>query len=147
MLQIDRSPSDQAAWDAWRTGWERGRPTTTSEAPADSWFIDDVQGIQVARSPRSDRAAARIMPTAIISTARARICPRTTKDLKPIESPHLSAVYRSTSTGHLKVSFSVPIENGRSGEARKVIGVLAMSVDLASSTCWRSSFRRGRKWC
>jgi hypothetical protein len=42
----------------------------------------------------------------------------------------LSAVYRSTSSGHLKVAFSVPIENGLRGSERGVIGVLAMSVDL-----------------
>jgi hypothetical protein len=39
-------------------------------------------------------------------------------------------VYRSTSTGHLKVAFSVPIENGLKGEDRKIVGVLAMAVDL-----------------
>jgi hypothetical protein len=39
-------------------------------------------------------------------------------------------VYRSTSSGHLKVAFSVPIENGKKGKAREVVGVLAMSVDL-----------------
>ena len=53
-----------------------------------------------------------------------------TKDLKPIDAAHLSAVYRSTSTGRLKVAFSVPIENGRKGKDREVVGVLAMTVDL-----------------
>ena len=70
------------------------------------------------------------MRIAIIFTARAPILPEDTTNLKPIEAPHLSAVYRSTSTGHLKVAFSVPIENGRSGEDREIVGVLAMSVDL-----------------
>jgi hypothetical protein len=53
-----------------------------------------------------------------------------TPNIKPITARHLSAVYRSTSTGHLKVALSVPIENGLRGRERGVVGVLAMSVDL-----------------
>ena len=49
-------------------------------------------------------------------------------DLRPIQTPHLSAVYRSTSTSQLKVAFSVPIENGLRGDRRGVVGVLAMTV-------------------
>jgi hypothetical protein len=56
--------------------------------------------------------------------------PEDATGIEPIHSQHLSAVYPSTTTGHLKVAFSVPIENGRTGEERKVVGVLAMSVDL-----------------
>ncbi len=53
-----------------------------------------------------------------------------TPNLRPITAAHLSAVYRSTSSGHLKVAFSVPIENGLRGKDRGIVGVLAMSVDL-----------------
>ena len=57
--------------------------------------------------------------------------PEGTTDVEPIGDLNLSAVYRSTSTGKLKVAFSVPISNGQLLEsARGVSGVLAMSVDL-----------------
>ena len=56
--------------------------------------------------------------------------PEDTPNLKPISVPYLSVVYRSTSTGHLKVAFSVPIANGRTGKNRAVAGVLSMSVDF-----------------
>jgi eukaryotic-like serine/threonine-protein kinase len=56
--------------------------------------------------------------------------PKDSTGVQPIEEPYQSAVYRSTSSGRLKVAFSVPIENGRKGSARQVVGVLAMSVDL-----------------
>ncbi len=130
MLQIDRSPSDEAAWNRLEDWLGARRADHDKEAPADSWFIDDARGIQVARSPSSEASRGENYAYRDYFHGQGADLPKETKGLKPIESPHLSAVYRSTSTKHLKVSFSVPIENGRSREARKVIGVLAMSVDL-----------------
>ena len=71
--------------------------------------------------------AARTLRTAIISPAKARICRPRRRTSNRSSRRILSAVYRSTSTGHLKVAFSVPIENGKKGKEREVIGVLAMS--------------------
>jgi hypothetical protein len=56
--------------------------------------------------------------------------PEESRDVEPIASDNLSAVYRSTSTRSLKVAFSVPVWNGLRGEERAAAGVLAMSVDL-----------------
>ena len=89
--------------------------------------------------------AARTLRTAIIFTARAPNLPPDTKNLKPIKSPHLSAVYRSTSTGHLKVAFSVPIENGKKGKEREVVGVLAMTVDLGEFNVLEKKLPKGHE--
>ena len=71
------------------------------EAPADSWFINDVRGMQVARSPRSDASRGENYAHRDYFHGQGVDLPKETTDLKPIDqSPHLSAVYRSTSTGH-----------------------------------------------
>jgi hypothetical protein len=100
-----------------------------AKAASDSWFINDWHGVQVARSPKSETSGENFAHRDYFHGQGADLPPET-KDIKPITAPHLSAVYRSTSTGHLKVAFSVPIENGRKGKDRQVSGVLAMSVDL-----------------
>jgi hypothetical protein len=100
------------------------------DAPADSWFINDVRGVQVARSPRSEASRGANYAHRDYFHGQGADLEENTANLNPITAPHLSAVYRSTSSGHLKVAFSVPIENGLPGRERGVIGVLAMSVDL-----------------
>jgi hypothetical protein len=98
--------------------------------PADSWFITDARGTQVARSPSSpDSIGENYAHRDYFHGQGADFDPEAS-GFKRIAEPHLSAVYRSTSTGHLKVAFSVPIENGLKGQQRKTVGVLAMAVDL-----------------
>jgi hypothetical protein len=84
----------------------------------------------VARSPLSEASRGANYAHRDYFHGKGADLPEGTEGLTPTATPHLSAVYRSTSTGHLKVAFSVPIENGRRGSERGVIGVLAMSVDL-----------------
>jgi hypothetical protein len=130
MIQIESSPGDQRLWTRLEDWLGARRADHDREAPADSWFINDARGVQVARSPRSEASLGEnYAHRDYFHGQGADLAPETT-DLTPIESPHLSAVYRSTSTGYLKVAFSVPIENGRKGQLRKVVGVLSMSVDL-----------------
>ncbi len=100
------------------------------KADSDSWFIDDARGVQVARSPRSEASRGENYAHRDYFHGQGNDVSPDIKNLKPIKSPHLSAVYRSTSTGRLKVAFSVPI--GRKGKLRDVIGVLAMTVDLGA---------------
>ena len=54
MNQILRSPSDEATWRRLENWLGARKADHDREAPADSWFINDVRGVQVARSPRSD---------------------------------------------------------------------------------------------
>lgn len=50
---------------------------------------------------------------------------------KPIQRPHLSTVYQSSSIDHsLKVAITVPIWSEKDPQKRQVLGVLGMSVEL-----------------
>jgi serine/threonine protein kinase/class 3 adenylate cyclase len=107
----------------------------------ESWFVQDIRGTQVARTPQDDSSY--LQPYWYRDYFHGNL-----KDLdkksegerlatKPIENEHLSSVYYSTATKRLKVAFSVPIrddgvgETGQPvGEAGKVIGVLALSINL-----------------
>jgi hypothetical protein len=130
MNQILRSPNDETLWSRLENWLGARRADHDREAPADSWFINDVRGVQVARSPRSEASRGSNYAHRDYFHGQGVDLPEHTPDLRPITAAHLSAVYRSTSSGHLKVAFSVPIENGLRGKDRGIVGVLAMSVDL-----------------
>lgn len=130
MIQIDRTPNDEKIWNRLENWLGARNADYDKEAPADSWFINDARGIQVARSPRSNASRGENYAHRDYFHGQGADLAAGTANLEPIKAPHLSAVYRSTSTRHLKVAFSAPIENGLSGKDRKVVGVLAMSVDL-----------------
>lgn len=50
---------------------------------------------------------------------------------KPIQRPHLSTLYQSSSDQSLKVAVSVPIWNDKAGvPERRILGVIGMSVEL-----------------
>jgi serine/threonine protein kinase/class 3 adenylate cyclase len=106
------------------------RSNSSPRVQGESWFLNDRTGQQVARSPQSSKSTGHNYSHRDYFHGQGMHLPEGTEGLKPTETAHLSAVYRSTSEGTLRVAFSVPIENGRSGEEREVIGVLAMSVDL-----------------
>jgi serine/threonine protein kinase/class 3 adenylate cyclase len=130
MVAIDSRPTETALWGRLEDWLGARKSDNDRGVPSDSWFINDARGVQVARSPRSDRSGGESFAHRDYFHGQGADLEPETKGLKPIQSPHLSAVYRSTSSGHLKVAFSVPIENGKKGKAREVVGVLGMSVDL-----------------
>jgi hypothetical protein len=130
LTQIDASPNDKQLWERLQDWLGARRSDHDREMPADSWFINDVRGVQVARSPRSDDSFGENYAHRDYFHGQGVDFEPGTPGLKPLSAPHLSAVYRSTSSGHLKVAFSVPVENGKKGRERKTVGVLAMSVDL-----------------
>jgi hypothetical protein len=69
-----------------------------------------------------------------------------TEVIRPIESPNLSAVYASSTSGLLKVAFSVPIwSEAEEGKPAAVIGVLSMSVDLGDFEVLDNYMRRAKK--
>jgi hypothetical protein len=131
MVRINEKPNDESLWKPLSNLLGAHKSDNDRETPSDSWFINDWRGVQVARSPRSDTSGETFSHRDYFH-GQGKELPPDTKDLEPISAPHLSAVYRSTSTKRLKVAFSVPIENGRKGKERQVVGVLAMSVDLGA---------------
>jgi serine/threonine protein kinase len=129
MIRIKERPTDETLWKRLEDWLGARKADHAKDAAADSWFINDSRGVQVARSPRSEATRGENFSHRDYFSGLGTNLPPDTKNIKPIKSPHLSAVYRSTSSGQLKVAFSVPIENGKKGKERDVIGVLAMSVD------------------
>jgi eukaryotic-like serine/threonine-protein kinase len=129
MRGVDAAPQKDALWRPVEDKLGSTKADHDKQAPADSWFISSANGIQVARSPRSDASRGINYSFRDYFHGLGRDQLPDTPDLKPITGPHLSAVYRSTSTGQLRVAFSVPINSVQAG-TNKVIGVLAMSVDL-----------------
>jgi serine/threonine protein kinase/class 3 adenylate cyclase len=129
MRNVDAAPSDQSLWKPVEQMLGSEKSDHDKQAPADSWFISNAKGIQVARSPRSDASRGLNYAYRDYFHGLGRDQPTDATDLKPITEPNLSAVYRSTSTGKYRVAFSVPIVSVRQGVSR-VLGVLAMSVDL-----------------
>jgi hypothetical protein len=129
MRSVDNSPQTESLWKPVEDKLGSSKSDYDKQAPADSWFINSAGGIQVARSPRSDTSRGINYSYRDYFHGLGKELAPETPDLKPLTEPHLSAVYRSTSTKQLRVAFSVPITSVRTG-ASKVIGVLAMSVDL-----------------
>jgi serine/threonine protein kinase/class 3 adenylate cyclase len=143
MIRIKEKPADEALWKRVEDWLGSQKADHAKDAAADSWFIDDSRGVQVARSPRSEATHGENFAHRDYFSGLGTNLPPDTKDVKPIKTPHLSAVYRSTSTKHLKVAFSVPIENGKKGKEREVIGVLAMTVDCGEFNVLEKKLPKG----
>ena len=135
--------------------WIRARRRDNNDvARSDSWFINDRNGIQIARDPLFNPKTEALVKSFLSSYAyrnyfhgRRKDLPKgTTESILPIGSPNLSAVYASSNTGKLKVAFSVPIWNeAKEGEEPVVVGVLSMSVDLGEFEVLNNYMRQAGK--
>ena len=96
---------------------------------SDSCFLTDVTGRQIARHEKSGSLGKNYSHRDYFHGQG----PVTPQDPQPITQAHQSDVYRSTSSGKLKVAFSVPVWSARiQNSERKILGVLSMSVDLGA---------------
>ncbi|TWU24705.1 protein kinase domain-containing protein [Bythopirellula polymerisocia] len=128
------------------------RQDNMDSAPSDSWFINDIEGIQIARHPLVERATKKPEDSFLENYGYRDYFHGLGKDLpndsekpiEPIQSPNLSAVYMSSTTGKLKVAFSVPVWSKPSDEARKVIAVLSMSVELGAFEVLNKNVQQGK---
>ena len=109
-------------------------------APADSWFINDQQGRQIARDPLLEEDGT-IVNSFMGDYAfrdyfhgEGQDRPKSdTNAIHPIVAPNICAVYVSSNSGKLKVAFSVPIfSTDEQAEQAKVVGVLSTSFDLGA---------------
>ena len=130
MMEINNRPERHRAVEAARRLARRAESRQRRESGSDSWFINDARGVQVARSPRSEASRGENYAHRDYFHGQGIDLPPDTKDLKPIDAPHLSAVYRSTSTGPLEGGVFGADRERQQGQSREVVGVLAMSVDL-----------------
>jgi serine/threonine protein kinase/class 3 adenylate cyclase len=147
MRSVDSAPQDETLWTPIEKELGFAMSENDSRAEADSWFISSASGIQIARSPRSSKSRGLDYSSRDYFHGLGRnfgLEEGGTEEFKPIDEPHLSAVYRSTSTNQLRVAFSVPITSVRSG-MRRVLGVLAMSVDLGEFNVLEKQLPKGHE--
>jgi serine/threonine protein kinase len=96
---------------------------------AESWFVCDARGVQVARSPKADTIGQSFSFRNYFHGGDTDLPVGTPAE--PLSSPHRSSVYKSVSTGRLKVAFSVPIWSAPEGiDDRRRLGVLVMTFDV-----------------
>jgi serine/threonine protein kinase len=153
VLYVERFDVDQAREKLESYGlaeWIKNhRQENMDKAPSDSWFIVDLEGKQIARHPLMEPDSEQPQPVdsflenfahrdyfhgqgkelpEIQESPEGGVAPE--NRIAPIQEPNISAVYLSSTTGKLRVAFSVPIWSN--DPVKKVIGVLAMSVDLGA---------------
>jgi hypothetical protein len=106
--------------------------------PDDSWFLTDARGFQRWREPASPATLDRNFGWRDYFHARGDDHPewRERTDISPLRSPHISAPFRSTTTGRLKVAISVPVWDANKQE---ILGVLSRSIHLGELL---SSYKR-----
>ena len=142
----------------------------TTDLVVDSWFIVDLAGMQVAHSPRimEDDTVGQSFRKRDYFHGGGRDLSEAAEiaGAKPIDRPHLSAVYMSSSTKKLKVAFSVPIwgvapksketaatppaaaapqERAGATEQHIPIGVLGMSVNVADFEVLDADLQGGKE--
>ncbi len=137
------------------------RQNNMDSADSDSWFIVDFNGTQIARHPLLDGDTKQPVDSFLKNFAHRDYFHGQGKELPeievpdgslgnenriaPIEEPNISAVYLSSTAGKLRVAFSVPIWSTAGPDGiRKVIGVLAMSVDLGAFQVLNTNVQRGK---
>jgi serine/threonine protein kinase/class 3 adenylate cyclase len=137
LVAIDATPDDEALWKPIQQWVAEQKSRADNEFVSSSWFVTDRRGVQVARAPASSSVGESYAQRDYFhGQGRGRDSKALdTAQPAPLREPHVSAAYVSSSTGDLKVAFSVPVWNGKRAEAeRAVVGVLAMSVSLGEFT-------------
>ena len=118
---------------------KRMRLDNMDRASSDSWFINDPQGIQIARHPlmEDDRVVGTFMENFgyrdYFHGKGKDVSPDDLAGIEPITRPNISAPYVSKNSDKLKVAFSVPLwsQEEQTG-SRTVIGVLSTSFHLGA---------------
>jgi hypothetical protein len=127
-------PAAMEQLDAWIATLEH---RFGDEVVVDSWFVNNIHGIQVARSPKDTSIGQSFRHRDYFHGQATNISENDSRltEIKPIERNNLSLVYRSSTSGLLKVAFSVPVRSPATNaqgqpQQPQVIGVLAMSVNV-----------------
>lgn len=132
---------------------KKHRQDNMDRSPSDSWFINDLAGKQIARHPLIEEKT-KLPEDSFLKNYAYRdyfhgqgkdLSQKSLEPIPPIQIPNLSAVYLSSTTGKLKVAFSVPVwsQPTTAGEP-KVIAVLSMSVELGAFEVLNKNVQRGK---
>ena len=126
----DKGASEgRSRWAAIQAAVDEIAAAHRDSVDAESWFVCDAAGVQVARLPVADTIGTGFAHRDYFHGGEADLPPGTAA--APLKEVHRSSVYKSTTTGKLKVAFSAPIWNGPPGrEGRSCLGVLVMAFDV-----------------
>jgi len=113
---------------------EACKKATDESSRADSWYITDAQGVQLARADYDEKTIDESFWYRDYFNGLGLDLPKTPKrdDVKAIRRPYVSNVYQSKATGRIRVSFLCPIwrEPADKSNGKDPLGVLGMSVDV-----------------
>ena len=128
--QMEGQPTDSAEQTQLQNWLMIHSSEILPDGKADSWFVNDAAGRQLARNPWKSSIGQSYRHRSYFHGGDRDVPVDEAESLQPIQRPNLSAVYESTATHELKVSFTVPIWGDRVGADVLPIGVLGMSVKL-----------------
>jgi len=125
----DGGDADRGRWGAIQAAVDEIAAAHRESVDAESWFVCDSAGVQVARLPVADTIGAHFSHRDYFHGGETDLPPGTAA--APLKEVHRSSVYKSTTTGKLKVAFSAPIWNGPPNKpGRACLGVLVMAFDV-----------------
>jgi hypothetical protein len=123
------SGSGRARWATIQSALDGIAAAHRDSVHAESWFVCDPDGVQVARAPVADTIGERFAHRDYFHGGVGDLEPGAAA--RPLTEVHRSTVYKSTTTGKYKVAFSAPIWSGPPGkEGRACLGVLVMAYDV-----------------
>ncbi len=145
LLDIDQAPGERSRWQpaqAWLNEqfiqWRERHDLDLS-----SLFVMDARGMQIARSPTSDSIGQSFAFRDYFHGRGRDLDPAEAREVAPIRDANLSATYSSTTSGKLKVAFTVPVHSDDAVRPR-VLGVLGMSVELGDFGVLDSDLQSGQ---
>ncbi|MFM8378864.1 MAG: protein kinase domain-containing protein [Planctomycetia bacterium] len=127
----DKAPAGEGRkrWVAVQAALDAIASANRDAVDAESWSVCDVKGVQIARFPMADTIGQSFSHRDYFHGGDGDLAPGTAAP--PLKEVHRSTVYKSTTTGKLKVAFSAPIWSGQAGvEGRRCVGVLMMAFDV-----------------
>jgi hypothetical protein len=97
----------------------------------DSWFLTDAHGFQRWREPASEKTLDHHFGWRDYFHGQGddHVEWKDRSDIEPIREPHISAPFRSTASGRLKVALTVPV---LSEDKAQVLGVLGRTIHLGN---------------
>jgi serine/threonine protein kinase len=106
-------------------------------------FLLDAKGTQIARAPMSSSIGKSFAFRDYFHGLGRDLLPDAQEGVEPIRDVNLSATYTSSTSGTLKVAFTVPIIAGNTAQ-QEVVGVLGMSVELGEFGILESDLQTGQ---
>ncbi|GIW80992.1 MAG: hypothetical protein KatS3mg105_2799 [Gemmatales bacterium] len=138
--QAKRGPVSEEATKKLQKWLEKRHAEHSTVTKAESWFVNDANGIQLARSPHNPHTIGETWAFRDYFHGRGYDLPRN-QSAPPISDVHCSIVFQSKATGDYMVAFSVPVRSNLPDDKKSVIGVLAMTVTLGDFTALQLGLR------